>query len=65
MPKLIWPPAVLQSARHCYRFLAQQSPVAVSCGLTAIRDGVRTIEAVRPAAKAEPALREWLIAYRQ
>lgn len=67
MPDLIWTPAALRDVQRCYRFLAPKSPVAASSALTAIREGMRIIEAHpeagRPAAKMDPEFREWLIGF--
>lgn len=67
MPELIWTPAALRDVQRCYRFLAPKSPVAASRAATAIREGMRVIEAHpeagRPAAKMDSEFREWLIAF--
>lgn len=67
MPELIWTPAALRDIQRCYRFLAPKGPVAASRAVTAIREGMRIIEAhpetVRSAAKMDPEFREWLIGF--
>lgn len=67
MPQLIWTSAALRDVQRCYRFLAPKSQVAASRAITAIRESMQIIEAHpeagRPAAKMDPAFREWLIGF--
>ncbi len=67
MPQLIWTPAALRDVQRCYRFLAPKNPDAASRAVRTIREGMRTIEAHpeagRPAAKMDPAFREWPIGF--
>lgn len=65
MSRLIWSPAALADTQRLYRFLAPKNKAAAQRAITAIRHGVKMLEAQpeagRPLDDLDPNFREWII----